>query len=312
MSESSKKILVIEDDNVTRNLYLKGLEAKGFDTIGAANGLAGIQQAQEHIPDLVICDITMPDMDGYSVLATLRQAPVTAIIPFIFLTGSSTRADVRKAMELGADDHLSKPSTIDELLRAIAIRLQKQATLQYWCTIQFQKAAKSLFADNTTAIAGRVAVGVGVGVGDREGVATLGASASGREASGREAMIPHLSIFPCIPQLKEVFDFIEAHYDQGITLCDVAVAVGYSPAYLTNRVAKQTGETVNCWIVKRRMAGARFLLQNNDQTVEKIAKALGYQDVSHFSRQFRQHHGLPPQAWRKEHQLVSQKQATLW
>ncbi|MCC5657135.1 response regulator [Nostoc sp. XA010] len=316
MQESPKKILVIEDDNVTRNLYLMGLEAKGFDTIGADNGLAGIQQAQEHIPDLVICDITMPDMDGYSVLTTLRQDPVTAIIPFIFLTGSSTKADVRKAMELGADDYLTKPSTLDELLRAIAIRLQKQATLQYWWAMKLEKAPKSVFADNTKAIA----VGGGVGVG--EAVATLRASASGTEASGRETsvreapdteiMIPPKSIFPYIPQLKEVFDFIEANYHLGITLCDVAVAVGYSPAYLTNRVAKQTGETVNCWIVKRRMAGARFLLQNNEQTVEKIAKALGYQDVSHFSRQFRQHHGLPPQAWRKEHQLVSQKQVKIW
>jgi len=299
MQESPKKILVIEDDNVTRNLYLMGLEAKGFDTIGADNGLAGIQQAQEHIPDLVICDITMPDMDGYSVLTTLRQDPVTAIIPFIFLTGSSTKADVRKAMELGADDYLTKPSTLDELLRAIAIRLQKQATLQYWWAMKLEKAPQSVFADNTTAIA--VGVGVGVGVGE-----------VGREAPDTEIMMPLKSIFPYIPQLKEVFDFIEAHYHQGITLCDVAVAVGYSPAYLTNRVAKQTGDTVNCWIVKRRMAGARFLLQNNDQTVEKIAKALGYQDVSHFSRQFRQHHGLPPQAWRKEHQLASQKQVKIW
>ena len=283
MYESSKKILVIEDDTVTRNLYLKGLEAKGFDMIGANNGRVGIQQVQKDIPDLVICDITMPDMDGYSVLTTLRQDPLTAIIPFIFLTGSSSKANVRKAMELGADDYLTKPSTLDELLRAIAIRLQKQASLQYWYSIQVEK------APNITAIATGVAVGVGVG------------EASGREASGREDMIPDSSIFPYIPQLKEVFDFIEAHYHQGITLCDVAVAVGYSPAYLTNRVAKQTGETVNCWIVKRRMAGARFLLQNNNQTVEKIAKELGYQDVSHFSRQFRQHHGLPPQTWRKEH-----------
>ncbi|MEH2314740.1 MAG: response regulator [Nostoc sp.] len=283
MSELPNKILVIEDDNVTRNLYLKGLEAKGFDPIGADNGLAGIQQAQKRIPDLVICDITMPDMDGYSVLTTLREDPVTAIIPFIFLTGSSTRADVRKAMELGADDYLSKPSTLDELLRAIATRLEKQATLQYWWTIQFEKATKSVFEDNSTAIA--------EGVGE----------ASRREAFGREAMIADKSIFPYIPELKEVFDFIEAHYHQGITLCDVALAVGYSSAYLTNRVAKRTGETVNCWIVKRRMAGARSLLQNNNETVEKIAKALGYQDVSHFSRQFRQHHGLPPQAWRKEH-----------
>ncbi|WP_442935955.1 response regulator transcription factor [Nostoc sp.] len=293
MCESSNKILVIEDDNVTRNLYLKGLKVKGFDAIGADNGLAGIQRAQDRIPDLVICDITMPDMDGYDVLTTLRRDPVTAIIPFIFLTGSSTRADVRKAMELGADDYLTKPSTLDELLKVIATRLQKQATFQDWCAIQFEKAPKSVFADNTTAIA----VGIPVGV---------------DEASSREAIIPDSSIFPCIPQLKEVFDFIEAHYHEGITLCDVAVAVGYSPAYLTNRVAKQTGETVNCWIVKRRMAGARFFLQNNNETIEKIAKTLGYQDVSHFSRQFRQHHGLPPQAWRKEHQLGSQKQVKLW
>ncbi|MBW4452713.1 MAG: response regulator [Nostoc indistinguendum CM1-VF10] len=308
MYESPKKILVIEDDNVTRNLYLKGLEAKGFDTIGANSGVAGIQQAQEHIPDLVICDITMPDMDGYNVLTTLRQDPVTGIIPFIFLTGSSTKADVRKAMELGADDYLTKPSTLDELLRAIAIRLQKQATLQYWWAMKSEKAPKSVFADNTTAIAG----GVSVSVGRASGTEASAREASAREAPDTEIMIPPKSIFPYIPQLKEVFDFIEAHYHQGITLCDVAVAVGYSPAYLTNRVAKQTGETVNCWIVKRRMAGARFLLQNDDQTVEKIAKALGYQDVSHFSRQFRQHHGLPPQAWRKEHQLVSQKQVKFW
>ncbi|MEH2230542.1 MAG: response regulator transcription factor [Nostoc sp.] len=290
MSESSKKILVIEDDNVTRNLYLKGLEAKGFDTIGADNGLAGLHQAQKRIPDLVICDITMPDMDGYNVLTTLRQDPLTAIIPFIFLTGSSTRADVRKAMELGADDYLSKPSTLDELLRAIATRLEKQANLQYWCAMKFEKAPKSsAFTDDTTAIAGGVAV-----------------------VSDQEVNISSKSIFPCIPQLKEVFDFIEAHYHEGITLCDVAVAVGYSSAYLTNRVKETSGETVNCWIVKRRMAEACFLLQNNNETVEKIAKALGYQDVSHFSRQFRQHHGLPPQAWRKEHQLVSQKQVKLW
>ncbi|MEH1791576.1 response regulator transcription factor [Nostoc sp.] len=286
--ESSNKILVIEDDNVTRDLYLKGLKAKGFDTISADNGLAGIQQVQECIPDLVICDITMPDMDGYSVLSTLRQDPLTAIIPFIFLTGSSNKADVRKAMELGADDYLTKPSTLDELLRAIAIRLQKQATLQNWCTMKSEKALKSVFADNTSPAIAPV------------------------ETTDKETTIPSKSIFPSIPQLKEVFDFIEAHYHQGITLCDVAVAVGYSPAYLTNRVARQTGETVNCWIVKRRMAGARFLLQNDNQTVEKIAKALGYQDVSHFSRQFRQHHGLPPQAWRKQHQLVSQKQVKLW
>ncbi|MBH8554131.1 response regulator [Nostocaceae cyanobacterium CENA357] len=270
MYESSKKILVIEDDNVTRNLFVKGLKAEGFEIIDANSGLDGIQQAQEHVPDLVICDIAMPDIDGYDVLTTLRQDPVTTIIPFIFLTGSNSKTDVRKAMELGADDYLTKPSTVDELLRAITSRLQKQASIQDWFAAKLQKAAKPVSVNKIP------------------------------------SNTPPKSIFPCVPQLKEVFDFIEANYDQGITLCDVAEAVGYSPAYLTNRVARQTGKTVNIWIVKRRMAEARKLLQNNNQTIEQIAKALGYQHVCHFSRQFRQHHGLPPHAWRKDQQAVDQ------
>ena len=264
--ESSKTILVIEDDAVTRNLFLDILEAEGFDTIGAENGLVGIEQAQKHLPDLVICDITMPDMDGYGVLNILRQDPLTAIIPFIFLTGSGTKACVRKGMELGADDYLTKPSTVEELLRAIAIRLEKQALLRSWYATSSREISASL-PKNTTSL-----------------------------ATGE-------SFFPSVPQLKEVFDYIEANYHQGITLSNVALAVGYSPAYLTNRVAKQTGETVNGWIVRRRMAAARPLLRDTDQTIEQIATGLGYQNACHFSRQFRQYHGLPPKNWRKQHQV---------
>ncbi|WP_392481013.1 response regulator [Nostoc sp. C110] len=260
--ESSKKILVIEDDAVTRNLFLEVLEAQGFDTIGAEDGVAGIQKAQQHLPDLVICDIQMPDMDGYTVLAKLRQDPHTAIIPFIFLTGSNTQTDVRKGMELGADDYLTKPSSIEDLLRAIAVRLEKQAFLRYWYATNSHQAAQS-----------------------------------------PPSSFNSESIFPSVPQLKSVFDFIEANYRQGITLSDVALAVGYSPAYLTNRVAKQTGETVNAWIVKRRMAAARPLLRDTNQTIDQIAIALGYQNTCHFSRQFRQHHGLSPKTWRKQQQL---------
>lgn len=261
MHESSKTILVIEDEADYRNLFLDVLEDKGFDTIGAENGIAGIKQAQKHLPDLVICDIQMPDMDGYSVLSTLREDPATAIIPFIFLTGSNHQAALRKGMELGADDYLTKPSTIEDLLRAIAVRLEKQASLKSWYTNNLEQISKPL-----------------------------------------PSSVSSESIFPSIPQLQAVFDFIEANYRQGITLSDVAVAVGYSPAYLTNRVAKQTGETVNTWIVKRRMAAARPLLKDTNQTIDQIATALGYQNASHFSRQFRQHHGLSPKIWRKKHQ----------
>lgn len=270
MQEISKKILVIEDNAVTLNIFLDGLQAEGFDTIGAQNGVTGIEQAQEHSPDLIICDIMMPDMDGYAVLAALRQEPITAIIPFIFLTGSNTPEDVRKGMELGADDYLIKPCTVEQLLRAIATRLEKQTQIRYWCAINSHKMSASLPTKKTS-------------------------------------MEEPLEFnFPSVPQLKEVFDYIEAHYQEGITLCDVAQAVGYSSAYLTNRVAKKTGDTVNTWIVKRRMAAARYLLQNTDHSVEQIATSLGYQNACHFSRQFRQHNEIPPQSWRKKHQFILQ------
>jgi AraC-like DNA-binding protein len=101
------------------------------------------------------------------------------------------------------------------------------------------------------------------------------------------------------PLLSKVFDFIEAHYQDSISLQDVAKAVGRSPAYLTDLVRKETGKTVLGWIIERRMIKARRLLFETDQTVEKIAEAIGYFDRGYFSRQFLRLHGTSPQVWRK-------------
>lgn len=121
------KILVIEDEQSVRENLLDMLAAEGFDTIGAENGHVGITYVQEYKPDLIICDVMMPQVDGYGVLSLLRRDPATAVIPFIFLTAKADKVDVRQGMELGADDYLTKPFTRDELLGAIAARLKKQA-----------------------------------------------------------------------------------------------------------------------------------------------------------------------------------------
>lgn len=123
------KILVIEDDRTIRESILELLLAEGFDAVAAENGKVGVDVAQTSIPDMILCDVTMPEMDGYNVLATLRQRNETATIPFIFLTARSTKEDFRQGMELGADDYLTKPCSADELLGAIASRLQKQTAL---------------------------------------------------------------------------------------------------------------------------------------------------------------------------------------
>ena len=124
-----KKILVVEDERTIRESLLELLAVEGFSVLGAANGLAGVQLAQQHLPDLILCDVTMPQLDGYQVLTSLRQHAATAAIPFIFLTARGTREAFRQGMELGADDFLTKPCTIHELLAAIASRLDKQAAV---------------------------------------------------------------------------------------------------------------------------------------------------------------------------------------
>ena len=123
------RILVIEDEPGILENILETLAMEHFEAWGAPNGLIGVQLAKEHPPDLVICDIMMPELDGYGVLAELRSDPQTALVPLIFLTARASRADLRRGMTLGADDYLTKPFTVPELLDAIQARLAKQATI---------------------------------------------------------------------------------------------------------------------------------------------------------------------------------------
>lgn len=124
------KILVIEDEQSVRENILDLLEAENYDMISAPNGKIGLQLAFTEAPDLILCDLMMPEVDGYGVLTALREQTVTATIPFIFLTARSARSDFRQGMDLGADDYLTKPFTRAELLNAIVSRLSKQATLK--------------------------------------------------------------------------------------------------------------------------------------------------------------------------------------
>lgn len=144
------KILVIEDEEPVRANILEILEAENFQAAGAENGQIGVELALQHQPDLIICDIMMPDLDGYEVLTTLRENPATATIPFIFLSAKVDRDDLRLGMELGADDYITKPCTCTELLSAITIRLKKHtAYLQHYAIEQerakgLQKRVKEL------------------------------------------------------------------------------------------------------------------------------------------------------------------------
>ena len=121
-----KKILLIEDNpNVLLNTT-RMLQAEGYMVISANNGRDGLELAQQNIPSLIICDIMMPEIDGYGVITQLRENPATTAIPFIFLSAKSDKTDLRQGMELGSDDYLTKPFTRDELLGAINAQFRKQ------------------------------------------------------------------------------------------------------------------------------------------------------------------------------------------
>jgi two-component system sensor histidine kinase/response regulator len=120
------KVLAIEDETAIRENLVELLEMEEFEVFSAENGQKGVELALKHQPDLILCDVMMPELDGYGVLDRLRKNSATATIPFIFLTALSDKTATRKGMELGADDYLTKPFSHKELLSAIASRLRKQ------------------------------------------------------------------------------------------------------------------------------------------------------------------------------------------
>src|SRR5258708_22437317 len=125
-----KKILVIDDEEWLREMVQLALRQKGYGVIEAENGAVGIEVARKELPDLILCDVNMDKVDGYLTLSSLRNEPATALIPFILMTGLADNAGMRHGMELGADDYLPKPFTIDGLYAAVEARLRKAQTFR--------------------------------------------------------------------------------------------------------------------------------------------------------------------------------------
>ena len=121
-----KTILVIEDQPIMRHKTVTILKMEGYEVLEAPNGTEGIRLAHEELPDLILCDIMMPERDGYQVLQAVRVNRATATTPFIFFTAKGEKPDVRAGMNLGADDYLVKPTPRTDLLEAIDARFERQ------------------------------------------------------------------------------------------------------------------------------------------------------------------------------------------
>lgn len=133
-----KKILIIEDNVDIRESSVEILELAGYEVLEADNGKTGVEIAQKRLPDMILCDIMMPELDGYGVLYLLSKNEDTANIPFIFLTAKAERADMRKGMEMGADDYLTKPFDDMELLNTIESRFNKKEKIEAFYSKSFE------------------------------------------------------------------------------------------------------------------------------------------------------------------------------
>ncbi|UKT64708.1 response regulator [Pedobacter mucosus] len=122
----NKKVLIIEDNDDIREGTAEILDLAGYQTLLAKDGKLGVAMALKHLPDIILCDIMMPELDGYGVLYLLNKNPETVNIPFIFMTAKTDRSDIRKGMEMGADDYLTKPFDDLELFKAIESRFRKK------------------------------------------------------------------------------------------------------------------------------------------------------------------------------------------
>src|SRR5689334_9822747 len=122
---SVAKILVIDDETILRNEVIDWLSFEGHEVIAAENGVVGVEQAIEWRPNLIICDVTLPYLDGFGVLLEIRSNAALAQAPFIFVTARATHDDIRHGMSLGADDYVTKPFTRMQILEAVKSQLEK-------------------------------------------------------------------------------------------------------------------------------------------------------------------------------------------
>lgn len=148
-----KKILVIEDTKNVRENICEILETENYEVFAAENGQSGVEMSKNVQPDLVLCDIMMPGMDGYGVLTEMRKELVTSTVPFIFLTAKNTRENQRLGMELGADDYITKPFTVEDLLNSVSTRLKRAEEFKEESEQKLNELTKNLGAPITQVIA---------------------------------------------------------------------------------------------------------------------------------------------------------------
>lgn len=335
--EQKVNILLIDDQPKNLLVLEAILDSLGQNLVKANSGEQALKCVLNQDFAVILLNVQMPGMDGLETAKLIRERERSQHTPIIFLTAFSTSvSQMFKGYSLGAVDYLIKPIEPEILTSKVAVlvelfkktaEVKQQAAQLATVSAELRKSEQRFRSLSASSPVGIFLTNMELGaddyltkpfkVGDLLGAistrlekqAVLRQCYSTKSQPGKGTQLNDIaflpdsqSIFPtCSPQLNKVFQFIEDNYHQPINLCNVAQAVGYSPAYLTNLVKRQTKRAIHGWIVERRMTEARSLLLKTDEPVNQIAAKVGYPDAGHFTRQFRQLYKMPPKVWRNRH-----------
>jgi YesN/AraC family two-component response regulator len=338
LQPEQKVNILLVDDQPKNLLVLEAiLDSLGQNLVKANSGEQALKCVLNQDFAVILLDVQMPGMDGLETAKLIRERERSQHTPIIFLTAFSTSvSQMFKGYSLGAVDYLIKPIEPEILTSKVAVfvelfkktaEVKQQAAQLATVNAKLRESEQRFLSLSACSPVGIFLTNMELGADgyltkpckvedllgaistrlEKQAVLRQCYSTESQPGKGTQlndiALLPDSqSIFPtCSPQLNKVFQFIEDNYHQPINLCNVAQAVGYSPAYLTNLVKRQTKRAIHGWIVERRMTEARSLLLKTDEPVNQIAVKVGYPDAGHFTRQFRQLYKMPPKVWRNTH-----------
>ena len=262
-TEAAAETLLVVEDNADLREYLADALSDRWRVLLAADGRAGLELAREALPDLIVSDLMMPDVDGFEMLSGLRTNIDTSHIPVLLLTARQDEDTRLKAFTLSADGFLAKPFRIEELRARLAQMMRQRERVRHWVRRRRSVEAESMPADETEVPSDAI--------------------------SARDRRL-----------LQTLERWLAAHFtDPAIDIGAMAEAVHVTPRTLQRKLKALLGQSPAHYIRDFRMARARELLRETERTVTEIAHAVGYSSSQYFSRAFRQVHGRPPEAWRR-------------
>ena len=307
ISEGEKKLLYIEDDSSSRQLVRRSLQPAGYNVIEVGDGLSGIEAASREVPDLILMDIGLPDMDGFEAAIKIKSMSWLNHIPIVALTAYTGSGDRERAITAGCEGYIAKPIDIGALPTQVKEFLSgKRETVDREEQVYYLKEHSQKLVDRLeikikelSQASDRLQELNKDSQGNRLKDQTIGDFAVDRALMKEVAEISD-SVSPRNDQIvREAKEFIQGNFSRELSLREVSAKVYLSPCYFSQIFKKETGDTFLSFLTGVRVQEAKKLLREIRYNVSQVAYKVGYHNPRYFSQVFRKFEGLTPSQFRE-------------